>query len=298
MNWLNVAFGFVFFCNIVFIIGAAYLLMQVLKVTSEGRDDIVKAANQNLEAGSHLKLAARRAFNEMEKASDTHIARENASSRAVSELTFQIKTLVENLKKILSKANLNAVGSSSGGQVVDFSSFTKADEEAQGKLHAELMTALNKNNQLQDEIGIAKNKLKDASTTNSELKQDLSETRGIKKSTMDRIMQRTTDLEEQLQSARERAKSAEKHAEENATQLDIIREQLNNTKFSGKSTASGSSSDDIKAKQDEIDALQQREKMLLSRIEHMELEFQRNQTEKKFIEERFIQMDATGTKAD
>jgi hypothetical protein len=27
----------------------------------------------------------------------------------------------------------------------------------------------------------------------------------------------------------------------------------------------------------------------------MELEFQRNQTEKKFIEERFVQLDATGS---
>ena len=290
MNWLNVAFGFVFFCNIVFIIGAAYLLMQVLKATTEGRDDIVKAANQNIEAGSHLKLAARRAFNEMEKANDANIARDNANARAVSELTFQIKTLVENLKKILSKANLNADGSSPAGN-----DNSKSDEEAQNRLHAELMTALSKNNQLQDEIGLTKNKLKDASTTNNELRIDLSETKGIKKSTMDRIMQRTAELEEQLQNAKDRAKAAEKHAEENAVQLDIIREQLNNTKFSGKGQGTGGSSDDLQDKEDEIEALKQRERMLLSRIEHMELEFQRNQTEKKFIEERFVQLDATGS---
>jgi hypothetical protein len=290
MNWLNVAFGFVFFCNIVFIIGAAYLLMQVLKATTEGRDDIVKAANQNIEAGSHLKLAARRAFNEMEKANDANIARDNANARAVSELTFQIKTLVENLKKILSKASLNADGSSAAG-----SENSKSDEEAQNRLHAELMTALSKNNQLQDEIGLTKNKLKDASTTNNELRIDLSETKGIKKSTMDRIMQRTTELEEQLQNAKERAKAAEKHAEENAYQLDIIREQLNNANFNGKGNGSASG-DNGKEKDSEIDELKKREKMLLSRIEQMELEFQRNQTEKKFIEERFVQLDATGTK--
>ena len=109
-------------------------------------------------------------------------------------------------------------------------------------------------------------------------------------------MQRTADLEEQLQSAKDRAKSAEKHAEENAAQLDIIREQLNSTKITGRSDASGGSAEALKAKQDELDALQSREKMLLSRIEQMELEFQRNQTEKKFIEERFIQLDATDSK--
>ena len=294
MNWLNAAFGFVFFCNIVFIIGAAYLLMRVLQATTEGRDDIVKAANQNIEAGSHLKLAARRAFNEMEKANDTHIARENASGRAVSELTFQIKTLVENLKKILSKANLNADGTQSDASG-DAASSSKVEEDAQAKLHAELMAALNKNNQLQDEISQAKYKLKDASTTNSDLRQDLSETKGIKKSTMDRIMQRTADLEEQLQSAKDRAKAAEKHAEENAIQLDVIREQLGSTKVSGKADAGGASSEALKAKQDEINALQSREKMLLTRIEQMEMEFQRNQTEKKFIEERFIQLDSTGS---
>ena len=291
MNWLNVAFGFVFFCNILFIIGAAYLLMQVLKATTEGRDDIVKAANQNIEAGSHLKLAARRAFNEMEKSNDANIVRDNANARAVSELTFQIKTLVENLKKILAKAHLNADGTAANAQGSDNGS---SDEDVQNRLHAELMTALNKNNQLQDEIGFAKNKLKDASTTNSELRQDLSETKGIKKSTMDRIMQRTAELEEQLQHAKDRAKSAEKHAEDNAYQLDIIREQLNSANFNGKgSSASGG---DDKQKNDEIDALKKREKLLLSRIEQMELEFQRNQTEKKFIEERFVQLDATGVK--
>lgn len=293
MNWLNVAFGFVFFCNIVFIIGAAYLLMQVLKATTEGRDDIVKAANQNIEAGSHLKLAARRAFNEMEKANDANIARDNANARSVAELTFQIKTLVENLKKILSKANLNADGSSANNQGGDSS---KSEEEIQNRLHAELMTALSKNNQLQDEIGLTKNKLKDASTTNNELRQDLSETKGIKKSTMDRIMQRTAELEEQLQNAKDRAKAAEKHAEENAYQLDIIREQLNNASFNGKGNGSASG-DNGKEKDSEIDELKKREKMLLSRIEQMELEFQRNQTEKKFIEERFVQLDATGTKS-
>lgn len=292
MNWLNVAFGFVFFCNIVFIIGAAYLLMQVLKATTEGRDDIVKAANQNIEAGSHLKLAARRAFNEMEKANDANIARDNANARAVSELTFQIKTLVENLKKILSKANLNADGTAANTQGADNS---KSDDEVQTRLHAELMTALNKNNQLQDEIGLAKNKLKDASTTNSELRQDLSETKGIKKSTMDRIMQRTAELEEQLQHAKDRAKAAEKHAEDNAYQLDIIREQLNNANFNGKGKGSASG-DDAKDNDSELEELKKREKLLISRIEQMELEFQRNQTEKKFIEERFVQLDATGTK--
>jgi uncharacterized protein YlxW (UPF0749 family) len=194
----------------------------------------------------------------------------------------------------LSKANLNADGTQSdaGG---DAASSSKVEEDAQAKLHAELMAALNKNNQLQDEISQAKYKLKDASTTNSDLRQDLSETKGIKKSTMDRIMQRTADLEEQLQSAKDRAKAAEKHAEENAIQLDVIREQLGSTKVSGKADAGGASSEALKAKQDEINALQSREKMLLTRIEQMEMEFQRNQTEKKFIEERFIQLDSTGS---
>jgi chromosome segregation ATPase len=290
MNWLNVAFGFVFFCNIVFIIGAAYLLMQVLKATTEGRDDIVKAANQNIEAGSHLKLAARRAFNEMEKANDVNIARENANARAVSELTFQIKTLVDNLKKILSKANGVSQGSS------DSEAYSRSDEEAHEQLHAELMTALNKNNQLQDEIGLAKNKLKDATTTSNELRQDLSETKGIKKSTMDRIMQRTAELEEQLKNARDRAKTAEKHAEDNATQLDIIREQLNNTKLNKGGGSSDNTSEELQRKQEQIDTLQSREKQLLARIEDMEREFQRNQTEKKFIEERFVQLDSSGKK--
>jgi hypothetical protein len=48
----------------------------------------------------------------------------------------------------------------------------------------------------------------------------------------------------------------------------------------------------IQSQQDQIDMLAAREKSLMGRMDQMEKAFERTQTEKTFIEERFLQLDA------
>ncbi len=285
MTLLNAALAFVFFCNLVFMVGAAYVLMRILDTTETSQINLQKAASSVIEVGTHIKVVVRRAFNEMERNNDALAARESSSGRAVAELSSQIKTLVERMKLIMAKQN-GERGKLAQGEA-DADAYPSA-EAFRAKLYADLNAALAKNIELQNEIDQTKYRLKDASTANNELREEIGDVKGIKQSVVDSLMQRTAELEEQLQKARERAKAAELHAEANAVQLDDLRAQINEQTFAG----GVDQSELIQGQQDQIDALAAREKELMARIAQLEGAFARNQTEKNFIEERFLQMDA------
>lgn len=291
MTLLNVALAFIFFCNLVFMIGAGYVLMRILDTTETTQINLQKAASSVVEVGTHIKVVVRRAFNEMERNNDALTARESSSGRAVSELSSQIKSLVERMKTLVAKSGMER-------DAPDNTPYL-GGEDLRAKLHDELNAALAKTHSLQDEIDQTKYRLKDASQANNELREEISDVKGIKQSVVDSLMQRTVELEEQLQKARERAQAAEIHAQANATQLDEIRAQINAQNFpDAGSGGSGGGSDGgidqtelIEGQQQQIDALAAREAELLARITQLESAFQRNQTEKNFIEERFLQLD-------
>jgi chromosome segregation ATPase len=287
MNWLTAAFAFVFFCNLLFMVGAFYALMRVLEITEKSGIELQKAASHIVEAGGHVKVMVRRVFTEMERTNDHHSAREGSGSRAIAEMSFQIKTLQDQLKDGF--ANMGSAGPRQ--QVEDADQPTAEDLRA--KLHAELNSALAKNHQLQDEIDQTKYRLKDASIANTMLMQEIGDVKGVKQSVVDGLMERATELEQQLKKAQERAKAAEKHAEANAMQLDDIRAQISEQKFAAsvKHVNHTDQSNEIADMQDKIDVLASREKALLARIAVMEGEFQRSQTEKNFIEDRFLMLD-------
>jgi hypothetical protein len=295
MNWLNIAYGFLFFSNLVFMAGAGYLLYRILSTTAQSRMDLLKAASLTIEAGKHLKIAAKRTVTELERVSEAHQARDNVSSRAISALSFKLQNLIDNLAQASASAASGAADMRTEEQ--------KMVEDIRGKLQAELNTSLAKNHMLQEQVEEIQFYLKEMSSSNEQLRAEISEVRGVKQSVVDSLMQQTADLEAQLQKAHERARAAEKLAEENAFQLDEIRAQVNNQDFRPQ-RATGSPADGaglaemdqaalIQDQQDQIDLLAGREKTLLGKIEEMEMEFERQKTEKSFIEERFLQLDST-----
>jgi len=294
MNWLNIAYGFLFFTNLVFMAGAGYLLYRILNTTTQSRLDLLKAAGLTIEAGNHLKLAAKRTVTELERVSEEHQARENVSSRAITALSFKLQNLIDNL----------ALGSATAaaGEAAKKTEEQKLVEDIRGKLQAELNTALAKNHMLQEQIEEIQFHLKEASTSNEQLRTEISEVQGVKQSVVDSLMQQTADLEIQLQESRDRTRAAEKLAEDNALQLDEIRAQINAQDFTARRVpglpADGTDSAPvdqtalINDQQDQIDLLADREKALLTKIDQMEMAFQRQKTEKAFIEERFLQLDS------
>lgn len=282
MNWFTIALAFISLCNLIFLIGAAYLLYKIVGATETAQEDLLKAARQNMDGGHQLMTMARRSINDMVRINDAQAARENSSSRVIAELSRQIRSLASQVQSGGAPAREKALSTP------DDAAADAIEEDLRAKLRANLNVALAKNNQLQDEIEQTKYRLKDASFTNSELRQELTELKGLKQSVVDSLMQRTTELEEQLQKARERAHAAEQHAELNTVQLDDIREQIKAQAFSRGADQSGL----IESQQQQIDLLAAREKELLARLEAMEQAFNRNQTEKEFIEERFLQIDS------
>ena len=294
MNWLNIAYGFLFFSNLVFMAGSAYLLYRILNATAQSRVDLLKAASLTVEASKHLKIAANRTATELDRVSQAHQTRDNASGRAISALSFKLQNLIDNL----AQGNVAAAASSAA---------TAAEEKTQvedirAKLQAELNTALSKNHTLQEQVEEIQFYLKEASTSNEQLRSEISEVQGVKQSIVDSLMQQTADLEAELQKAHERTRAAEKLAQDNAFQLDEIRAQVNAQSFATPRTQTAAEGADlapmdqaalIQDQQDQIDVLAGREKLLLAKIEQMELEFQRQKTEKSFIEDRFLQLDST-----
>ena len=286
MTLLNAALAFVFFCNLVFMVGAGYVLMRILDTTEVTQINLQKAASSVVEAGTHIKVVVRRAFHEIERNNDALSARESSSGRAVSELSSQIKFLVERMKAIVAK----------NGTERDTPEGTPypAGEDLRAKLHDELNAAVAMTHALQDEIDQTKYRLKDASQTNNELREEISDVKGIKQTAVDSLMQRTVELEQQLQKASDRARAAEIHAQAHAAQLDEIRAQINAQNFPDADSSGDGGVDQselIEGQQQQIDALAAREAELLARITQLEGAFQRNQTEKNFIEDRFLQLD-------
>lgn len=289
MTLLNAAFAFVFFCNLMFMVGVAYALMRILEATERSEVSLQKAASQVIEASSHIKVVVRRAFSEMERTNDILDSRESAAGRAVTELSFQLKTLMDRLKPVLAKTVSDKNEGKSDVEGKEGSSLYEPNpEEMRAKLHAELESALSKNHQLQDEIDQTRYRLNDAAHVIKELREEIKDVKGVKQSVLDELLQRTQELEEQLEKARERTKAAEQHAEQNAFQLDEIRSQIAEQKFSD----GVDQSDLIQGQQDQIDVLAAREKTLMARIDQVEQAFARNQTEKNFIEDRFLKLDA------
>jgi hypothetical protein len=282
MSWLNAALFFVFVCNLAFMVGAAFLLYRIVDAAEGSRLDLKKAANQTIEAADKLHLVARRTINEMGMVNDAQAARERSATRGVTELAAQVKGLLDRLHSESVKPALTGDAESGGRQF---------SEDQRAKLRAELNAATAKNHQLQEEISQTQYRLKEAMAANRGLRQEVSEIQGVKQSALDLLLLRAEELEAQLHMAQERATAAEMLAQTNAQKLDEITEQLN-LQQGEEGDAGVDQSGLIQSQQDQIDMLAAREKSLMGRMDQMEKAFERTQTEKTFIEERFLQLDA------
>lgn len=249
MSWLNLAFAFIFLCNLLFMVGAILALIRILDVVGKSSIDLQKAASMVIETGTQARLMVRHAFNEMERNSDTLAERADSNGRAVAELSFQVKNLQDQLKTSLARLAVPAA---------------QAQNDANAAPHTGEP---------------AKNRFKEITT--------------------EHLKERYAELEQQLQQAQERAKVAERRAEAHAVQIDDLQAQIKEKTFAT-SVAQSNQQDQsslIASQQEQIDALTNREKALLVRIEDMKQEFTRNNVEKNFIEDRFMQLDSAALDA-
>lgn len=299
MNWYNISVGFVFLCNLCFLVGAGFLLYRIVDTMEDTRTQLLKAARENTQAGNALMSAAHRSIREMERASEAQFDREKSNQRAITELSSKVHALVESLKRLSAKGNAVASevpasppAARDGAGNASAAAFANPDtgDAQRDKLRADLTAALARNHKLQDEISQTVYQLKDVSQANQALIQEIRDLKEVKQTHVNQLLQRAAELEAQLQAARDRAKAAELLAEENAFKLANLREEAEHFTSGSEIDQSGL----IESQQSQIDMLAEREKALLARIETVEDMFKRNQVEKEFIEERFLKMDSEG----
>jgi chromosome segregation ATPase len=159
-------------------------------------------------------------------------------------------------------------------------------EDARAKLRSDLNVALSQSHVLQDELDQTQYRLAALARNHQDMQQELRDAQDVRKEQVGSLLARMAELEADLEQARQRAKAAEKHAEENARLLDDIREQAHSKWFDA--PAQGEAVD--QSQQDQIDALAEREAKLMQQLNDMEQLLKRNLTEKEFIEERFLQL--------
>jgi hypothetical protein len=292
MNALQIALAVLSLVNLAFVIGAGYLLYEILRTSEASKTELIKAARQSTEGANQLLIAARRSVAEMERVHQAHITHETSSGRAIHELGRQVRHLSE-----LVAAGLRPPASKADEQSEDeFREQERIAEDNRAKLRADLNAALAKNHQLQNEIDQTTYRLRNISSSNHELQQEIRDTKEVKKSVVDSLIARSQELEAELTQAKERAKAAEHHAEMNARLLDEIREQVHNQMNIATNAATGPDQTGlILSQQDQIDVMAAREKTLMEKIASLEDAIARNQTEKDFIEDRFLKIDAKST---
>ncbi len=292
MNWYNIYLGFIFLCNLCFLVGAGFLLYRIVDSVDDMRNQLIKAARENTQAGHELLAAAHRSIREMERASESQITRENSNQRAIVDLSSHVQALVASLKRLSTKAAPAAGEAAVAAGGADAGAALNSPDVQKDRLRAELTAALARNHQLRDEISKTVYQLKDVSQANQNLVQEIRDLKDVKKTHVDQLLQRAAELEAQLQLARDRARAAEQLAEQNAFKLENLREEAEKLVAPGGPDQSGL----IESQQDQIDVLAAREKALLERIETVEDKLKRNLVEKEFIEDRFLKLDKDGSK--
>lgn len=283
MSWLQIALAALSLVNLAFVLGAAYLLNEILRTSEAAKTELVQAARQSTQGAQSLLVAARRSVVEMERVHQAHLSQENSSARAIHELSCQMKLLADSVA-----TNASRHAHSYGETVAEHE---RLAEDARAKLRSDLNVALSKSHLLQDELDQTQYRLSTLARSHQDMHQELRDTQDMRKEQVHSLLSRMTELESDLEQARERASAAEKQAEENARLLDDIREQAHSKWFDAPEPGGGiDQSGLIQSQQDQIDALAARESKLVKQLADMEQLLKRNLTEKAFIEERFLQL--------
>lgn len=285
MSWLQIALAGISLVNLAFVLGAAYLLNEILRASEASKAELVRAARQSSEGAQALLVASRRSVTEMERVHQAHMAHERSSSRAIYELGSQVKLLSDAVAAGNARVRDERGGERNAEMEAQY-------DDARAKLRADLNVALSKSHVLQDELDQTQYRLATLAQSHHGIQQELHDAQEVRKEQVASLLARMKELEAELGLAQQRAKAAEKHAEENARLLDDIREHAHSKWFDAPPAAGEAQIDQsglIQSQQDQIDALVAREQKLMEQLDDMEGRLKRNLTEKEFIEERFMQ---------
>ncbi|MEI8170663.1 MAG: hypothetical protein WCG50_13365 [Rhodoferax sp.] len=277
MTWLDAASLCVFLCNIAFMVGAGMLLLKILGSVQHSELFSQKVLDENIEATAQLRRACNQLATQIEPTQSENKFHETSIGKAHMALSLQVRSLSDQLQASLA-----------GDALAHQLQAKQANEELTQRMRDKLKDVLTQNIQLKDEIGRTKAKLTAASNSSHDIQSGMTDVQGASPAVIKEMAQRAQDLSGHLQEAQRRAHAAEKLAEANAIKLEDMREALSAKSF-GDSACESVQMEKLRTQNE---AMAARERSLLARIESMEMEFQRNLTEKSFIEERYVKLDA------
>lgn len=253
MKWIDVAYLTVFVGTFIFMAGAAALLYKIMGATQQAKLYQLDALSETSTAAKELHLVAKQ------------LARQIERSAALGLLPPQASEVPATPD-------------------VDNADLTQ-------RLRDKLKDVLTQNMKLKGELERSKAGLSKMGDSSRDIHTGLGEVKGVdaRDAALVKDLTRMTEgLQLDLEEARRRAQAAEKLAYANAEKLEDMREAMSVKSFS----ESAGTSAQMQRLLEQNEALETREKNLLARIESMEQEFERHLTEKSFIEDRYVKLDA------
>jgi hypothetical protein len=277
MTWLDAASLCVFLCNIAFMVGAGLLLLKILGTVQMSEHSLQKVLAENRAATAQLRLVCNQIAMVQESTEAGGDFRDTPVGKAHTALSEQVRSLSDQLENAMQ-----------GGVQNSLSQAKPENEELTQRLRDKLKDVLTQNISLKAEIERTKIQLRNASNSRGQIQNGIDEMQGASPAVVKKMTRMTEELRGDLEEAQRRALASEKLAESNAIKLEDMREAMSAKGFGDKA----SESVQMEKLRAQYEAMATREQSLLARIESMEMEFQRNLTEKSFIEERYIKLDA------
>ena len=276
MSWIDAASLCVFLCNIVFMVVAGVMLLKIQGAVQQSGTYFQNVLAENVKATAQLRLVCGQLATQLNPTEDDPHFRETAIGKAHTALSLQVRSLSNQIQ-----------GAVLGTADKPHPEAKLLNDELTERLREKLKAVMTKNLQLKQEIGRTNARLTTASNFSNEIHSGMAEVHGASPAVLTAMTQRTEALRSDLEEAQRRAQAAEKLAESNASKLEEMREAL-----SAKSSGEGASeSVQLEKLRSQKEMLAGREQSLLAQIDAMEMEFARNQTEKNFIEDRYVDLD-------
>jgi len=276
MSWLDTASITVFVCTGLFMLGSVILLSKILNRV-EANSAVTQAEADSDPQEETTETPQAQWSTDLERLRSECAASDRQTRQTLDQLSSQIVKLGEFIDHSLK----NAAATPASPKTVD------TTQDLTDRLRDKLKSVMAQNIRLKAEMESASKQILLASEGGRGLGESIGNS-GASPQVIKDLNQQCDALRADLDEARRRTRVAEKTAEENAFRIEELRDALS-VQQRDQTIAETRAVQKLRA---ELEEKQARERALLVRIETMESEFARHLTEKNFIEERYMRLDA------
>jgi DNA repair exonuclease SbcCD ATPase subunit len=267
MTSLELALGFVFISNAVFLVAAGGVLYRILQHTRDGHEALIAAADETRSAGKQLQHLAHTTHEQFGKAAAAGGGVGGGDGAAIERLTKLVQDLARQMGRPADGPELIA---DKGGD--------KEGDKSDRPHRSELDRALAQNHRLRSMLEQLRLQLDEAHKTVADMRRDQ---RIAATEALENMRQMVTRLHGQLEQARKSSREAEKRAMSLESELVQVRDQIQGAK----------SPAELLLLEQRLDKMQRENSSLTSEVDELKDLIKRTLREKDFIEDRFLKLD-------